>query len=193
LRSLTSSEHPPEFALALISRRTFLVTGIAGAAALTGAWWLRQRLLVRPGIPSAQPWSGLDPEAKTIVAAIVPVMLAGALPADATARNTAIVETVEGVGVAITGLAPAAQEELAQLFALLAFAPARIALAQVTAPWGEAPPEAINAFLDRWEGSRFQLQRSAYDALQDLVYAAWYGNERSWPAIGYPGPPRLFA
>lgn len=176
----------------MISRRSFIVTGIAGAAALGGAWWLRNRLLVRPGIPSAEPWSGLDPEARTIVAAIVPVMLDAALPADPTARKSAIVETVDGVGIAITGLAPASQDELAQLFALLAFAPARIALAQVSAPWGEATPEAIDAFLNRWQSSRFQLQRSAYDAFQDLVYAAWYGNERSWPAIGYPGPPRLF-
>jgi hypothetical protein len=175
----------------LITRRTFLVTGVAGAAALTGAWWLRHRLLERPGAPSTEPWSGFDPEAKTIVAAIVPVMLDGALPNPPSDRAAAVDETVDGVGLAIAGLAPAAQDELAQLFALLAFAPARIALAQVTAPWRDASPATINAFLDSWRDSRWQLQRSAYDALNDLILAAWYGNERSWPAIGYPGPPRL--
>jgi hypothetical protein len=39
--------------------------------------------------------------------------------------------------------------------------------------------------------SGFMLLRSAYDALHQLVFAAWYGNPRSWPAIGYAGPPVL--
>jgi hypothetical protein len=32
---------------------------------------------------------------------------------------------------------------------------------------------------------------AAYDALHDLTFAAWYGDARAWPAIGYPGPPHI--
>jgi hypothetical protein len=39
--------------------------------------------------------------------------------------------------------------------------------------------------------SGFALLRSAYDALHQIVLAAWYGNPRSWPAIGYGGPPSV--
>ena len=91
----------------------------------------------------------------------------------------------------MSGLAPAAQEELAQLFSLLSLPPTRIALAGVTTPWADASPEAIAAFLDRWRTNGWTLLRSAYDALHQLVLAAWYGNPHAWPAIGYPGPPAI--
>lgn len=174
----------------MISRRTFIVAGTAGGAALAVAWWLRGG----PGRPRtgvAPTLADLDPEAPTIVAAIVPAMLAGALPTQGEARQAAIRETVSGVEHAIAGLNPYAQQELAQLFSLLAFAPARVTLTGVSAPWAEASEDTVNAFLARWRTSSFALLRSAYDALHQLICAAWYGNPKTWPAIGYPGPPDI--
>jgi hypothetical protein len=175
----------------MTSRRTFLLAGTAGAAALTVAWRLR-------GTPerAAAPGAGaslaaLDPAAPAIVAALVPVMLAGALPEDAAAREGAVRETAANVGRAIGGLPPAAQKEMAELFALLGLPATRIALAGIGTPWEEAPPAAVAAFLERWRTSRFMLLRSAYDALHQLVIAAWYGNPNAWKAIGYPGPPQV--
>jgi hypothetical protein len=100
-------------------------------------------------------------------------------------------DTVANVARAVAGLPPAAQKELGQLFSLLALAPTRIALARVDSPWAEARPDEVAAFLDRWRTSHWKLQHAAYDALHQLVYAAWYGNPKSWPAIGYAGPPAL--
>jgi hypothetical protein len=175
----------------VIARRRFLVVGIAGGAALAAAYWLHERRGSPPVAATGAPASGLDPDAQAIMTAIVPALLDGALPAEPHARAAAVGETVGEVALAISGLPPAAQQELAGLFALLAFAPARIALARVPSPWTEAPPAAISAFLERWRNSGWKLQRSAYDALHQLVFAAWYGNPRSWPAIGYDGPPAL--
>ena len=171
------------------TRRTFLVAGIAGATALATAGWLRSRPDT-PVILGASP-TVLDPDAYAVVAAVTPVLLDGALPGDAGKAAAAVRETVANVGLAIAGLPPAAQKELAQLFALLAFAPARIALARVSSPWPQASRDEIAAFLESWRSSRFLLLHSAYAALHQLVFAAWYGNPDSWPAIGYPGPPRL--
>jgi len=67
---------------------------------------------------------------------------------------------------------------------------------------GDPPPEQDwppvpaadadwSATLDRLRDSHIGLLRAAYDALHQLVMAAWYGNPRAWPAIGYPGPPEL--
>jgi hypothetical protein len=123
--------------------------------------------------------------------AIVPVLLDGALPAETSARAAATQETLEAIAAAINDLPPPAQREIAQLFALLAFAPARIALARVTSPWAQATPAEVAGFLERWRDSGFALQRSAYNALHQLALASWYGNPRSWPAIGYDGPPVL--
>ena len=169
------------------SRRTFIFAGVLGAAALVATRWL----------PRASPRSdlrvlnALDTDGEAIVTAIVPVMLAGALPQAADERAAAVRGTVVGVDAAIAGLPPLAQHELRQLFTLLTLAPARWSLARTTASWSEASPTAIDAFLGRLKGSRIALLRAAYDALHQLVFAAWYGQPRAWPAIGYDGPPAL--
>ncbi len=175
----------------MTTRRTFLVAGLAGGATLAAAWWLRGSHERVPVSGATAPLAALDPAAPSIIAAIVPVMLDGALPADPVLRRAAVSDTVAGVAQAVGGLPPAAQQEFARLFALLALAPTRFALAGVTTPWAQAGPEAVAAFLERWRTSGWALLRSAYDALHQLVLAAWYANPQAWPAIGYPGPPAL--
>jgi len=175
----------------MITRRTFLAAGLAGSAALGIAWWLRGTREPASFATSDAPLAALDPEAPAIVAAIVPVMLDGALPTAPDARDAAVGATVANVGRAVAGLAPAAQRELAQLFALLGFAPARFVLTGIGAPWATADAQSVAGFLERWRTSRWTLLRSAYDALHQLILAAWYGDPRAWPAIGYPGPPTI--
>ena len=175
----------------MTTRRTFLVAGLTGGATLAVAYWLRGTRERSPVLGANATLEALDPAAPAIIAAIVPVMLSGALPAEPAARAAAVTDTVASVARAVSGLAPAAQQELAQLFSLLSLPPTRIALAGVKTPWADASPEAIAAFLDRWRTSGWTLLRSAYDALHQLVLAAWYGNPRTWPSIGYPGPPAI--
>ena len=175
----------------MITRRTFLVVGLAGGATVAAAYWLRGPRERGPVTGATAPLAALDPAAPAIIAAIVPVLLDGALPAEAAARQAAVTETVAGVARTVSGLPPAAQKELAELFSLLGLPPTRVALAGVTTPWAEAGSAAIAAFLERWRTSGWMLLRSAYDALHQLILAAWYGNPRSWPSIGYPGPPRI--
>ncbi len=173
----------------MISRRTFITAGLLGVTALATARWLRG--------PHSPPGDAslpmLDADAQAILRAIVPVLLAGALPTEGVARRLAVAETVRGIDVAVAGLAPAAQEELRQLFALLALPPARLAIARVPSPWNEASEADVRACIDRFRRSSFQLLRSAYGALHQLTFGAWYGNPPSWPRIGYPGPPDLSA
>jgi hypothetical protein len=167
-----------------MDRRRFLVVGVAGAATLAaaGLWtWLRR-------LPADE---GPGSEADAIVAAIVPAMLDGALPAAGSERAAAVRETVANVRRAIAGLPPAARGELGQLFALLALPVGRRVFAGVEPPWPEAGVAEVQRFLDAWRDSAWALKRSAYDALHQLVIASWYGNPRSWGAIGYPGPPPL--
>jgi hypothetical protein len=167
-----------------MDRRRFLVLGAAGTATLAaaGAWtWMRGR---RDADTSAQ-------DRAVILAAIVPAMLDGALPAAGLERRAALRETVDNVGRAIAGLPPAARDELGRLFSLLALPVGRRVFAGVEAPWNEATADDVSRFLDAWRRSGWALKRSAYDALHQLIHAAWYGNPRAWSTIGYPGPPRL--
>ncbi len=173
------------------TRRTFLVAGIAGGAALAAAWWLRGGRERPPDFAASAALARLDPQAPAIVAAIASVLLDGALPIDASGRAAAVDATVANVARAVAGLPPAAQKELGQLFALLAFAPTRLALGGIASPLPDARPDEVAAMLVRWRQSGFALLRSAYAALHQIVFAGWYGDPASWPAIGYPGPPEL--
>ena len=173
----------------MISRRTFIAAGVLGATALVTARWLRG--------PHAPPGDAtlraLDADAQAIMGAVVPVLLAGTLPAGAVERRQAIDDTVRGIDIAVAGLSPNAQDELRQLIALLALPPARLAIARVSEPWNQASEAEVRAFLDRFRNSSLTLLRSAYAALHQLTFAAFYGNAESWPRIGYPGPPDLSA
>lgn len=169
------------------SRRTFIATGLIGAAALATAAWLRGPHAPASGIRRR----ALDADGEALFAAVAPVLLDGALPADKDARAAALAETLTGIDTAVAGLPPEAQAELRQLIALLALPPVRVAFARVSASWQEAAPSQVRRFLDRCRDAQITLMRAAYDALHELTFAAWYGNPKSWPAIGYPGPPEL--
>jgi len=171
-----------------VTRRTLLKAGLAGGAALLFARWLYTTTSgPSPGVESGP---ALEPDARAIIAAIIPVILDGALPTG-TEAAVARGEALAAAEQAIAGLPPATRKELDQLFSLLALAPTRCLVAGVWSPWPQATQESVTSFLARWRDSRFALLRSAYEALHQIVLGAWYGNPRSWPAIGYAGPPSL--
>jgi hypothetical protein len=172
----------------LNSRRRFLQVGLAAAAAL-----LAVRALEGAPPSPARPYRALDPASARIMAAIAPVVLAGALPDSTIAREAAVGRVVDGVDRAIAGFDAPVRDELSRLLGLLRFAPARLVLTGLWRPLEEARPADIAAFLARWRESRFDLLRAAYQALTQLVQAAWYDDAAAWAPIGYPGPPSLGA
>jgi hypothetical protein len=119
--------------------------------------------------------------------AIAASMLDGALPAG---DDRALDDAVTGVHAAIAGLPPAVQGEIGQLFGLLQFPLTRQVIAGV-GPWDHVSRLDVDRFLQRWRTSNARLLRSGYQALHQLVMAGWYGQNRAWTRIGYPGPPDL--
>jgi hypothetical protein len=143
----------------------------------------------RPAVPPA--YRTLDEDSAAAISAIAAVVLAGALPASAAARQDALREVVGAFDRAVSGLGPAVRKEIADLLALLCFAPTRMVLAGVSEPWFQAPSASIEGFLASWRQSRFDLLRAGYQALVQLINAAWYGNASAWPRTGYAGPPNI--
>ena len=174
--------------MAMFSRRQFIKTGIAGGLLLAAAAVLH-RPLDRMGKQALVAGNPLDPSLRTVVRAVAPVMLQGVFPAAGPERGAALERITRGVALAVDALSAASQKEVAELFALLAFAPTRIAVAGVAASWDQASVADIEGFLRRWQDSRLDLLKSGYQALHDLVFGAWYADPESWAAIGYPGPP----
>lgn len=164
----------------MTSRRGFLKLGLFGGALL--------------GAAGAASWFvGRDPveDRREVLAAMIPAMLDGALPAQPPTRDAAIAATLSEVEFAIAGLPPASQAELAQLFTLAAAAPTRLALTGLTRSWSDASPAQLADVLQRWRTHRLALLQSAYHGLHDLILGTWYAAEAHWQAIGYPGPPRF--
>ena len=160
----------------MITRRQFLKTGLAGGVLLNVAG------CTRPSENGGR---------TAILSALIPVVLAGALPANTSEAAPQIVRTISGIEKTIAGLSLSAQKEIGELFDLLAFAPTRILAAGLWSTWAEANPEALVAFLESWRHSRFDLLKSGYSALHDIIFGAWYAHPDSWESIGYPGPPEV--
>ena len=168
------------------SRRSFLKAGALAALVLAAGGGIYRATQA----PSPQRFV-LDGEARAALGAIVPAILAGALPADpanAAERKSAVAASIEGVHAAIANLPLAVQQEVQDLFGLLALAPARRLLTGISGGWSEARESEVAAYLQDWRTHRFALLRTAYSALHDLVLGAWYAQPASWAAIGYPGP-----
>jgi hypothetical protein len=159
-----------------LRRRTVLKLGLTGGA-----------LLAAGGVAIVAGRDRLR-DRRTVLSAVVPVILDGAIPDSEPGRSSAVARGVAGVETAISQLAIPTQRELDQLFALLASAPGRTLLAGVRAPWDSAQPTEVAAFLERWRGHPLALCRSGYHALHDLVTGSWYADEATWPGIGYDGP-----
>ena len=168
------------------TRRQFIKVGIASAALLATVRWLDRS----EAAPAAN-HRFLDSAAVVMTAAFVPVVLATSLPDEPAARAHAIREVVDAFDRAVSGLSPAVQKEVEQLFSVLRFAPSRVAFTGLWQPLEESSAEEIAGFLTRWRTSRFEIQRAGYQALTQLIQASWYDNPSSWAAIGYPGPPKL--
>jgi hypothetical protein len=170
------------------SRRSFLKAGALAALVLAaggGAYRFTH--------PPAPKGFVLDGEARHALHAIVPAILAGALPAEPAARAQAIQAATERLNQTILGLPLATQQEVQDLFGLLALGPARRLLTGIPHGWAEAKEQEVNAWLLDWRTHRLALLRTAYQALHDLVLGSWYSDAANWAAIGYPGPMKELA
>lgn len=166
-----------------ISRRSFIQTGLIGAAVLALAGGLYRRT---QGAPTAR--FRLDQATTAALAAIVPAILREALPTSPATASGATAAAIARVQIAIDRLPLRTQKEIADLFGLLTLAPARRWLVGIPEDWPKADPRDVAIFLQNWRMHRLRLLQSAYQALHDLILGAWYGDAATWPAIGYPGP-----
>jgi hypothetical protein len=165
------------------SRRSFLRAGALAAFVLAAGGGIYR--YTHPPAPRGFVIGG---EARDALHAVVPAILAGVLPADATARAQAIQASTERVNRTILGLPLAAQQEVQDLFGLLALGPARRFLTGIPHGWREATDSEVTHWLQDWRTHRLALLRTAYQALHDLVLGSWYSDAANWAAIGYPGP-----
>lgn len=163
-------------------RRTWLKLGLASAAGLALAGG--GLALLRPAMARGRLLAG----GQAVFRAVGAAVLDGGLPVEATAREVALRGLLARLDDTLAALAPATQVELAQLLALLASAPGRLALAGLAPDWGAASVAQVQAALQDMRTSRIALRQQAYFALRDLSAAAYFSDRSTWGQLGYPGP-----
>lgn len=160
-----------------MQRRTLLTLGTAGAVTVALAGW--GAAAWRPG------WSGqrLTPAGREAFGAVARALLGPAVQAP-----PALAAHLDRLDQTVAGLPPPLQQEFAQLAALLATAPGRLALMGLSGDWPHVPSETLRQAMQSLRVSSLALRQQVYQALRDLTHAAWYADPQAWPALGYPGP-----
>lgn len=173
----------------MLTRRTFIKLALAGGAGIAAARVLYGPFEEQTGAPedTAGRYTVLTDGGREILTAIIPVLLEGALPTGA-GRHDAIRDLVRAINANYLAMPPAVRGELAQLYQLLTFPLTRRGLAGVLDPWHQADDAQLREFLERWRNGSLALFAKAYQALHSSVLGVWYGQDTSWPRIGYDGP-----
>ncbi|MEY4560890.1 MAG: hypothetical protein RLZZ618_167 [Pseudomonadota bacterium] len=167
-----------------MNRREVLVTGVAG-----GALWGTGL-----GVAQAQvipPVSALDAASLAILRVWVPIVLGDSvLPTDPTARANTIALVAQRAGEVVSNYPPLNQAGIVGLFTTLKNGP-QIFNPGFPATWEAMPAAALSGLLNAFRLSAAAGQRSIYSAFMGIVPNAHYSNPVNWPAISYPGPPRI--
>ncbi|HSV37010.1 MAG TPA: hypothetical protein VLI46_15720 [Ramlibacter sp.] len=140
--------------------------------------------LLQPGLHEAR----LSPVGREVFVGVGRGLLDGSLPAAKDAQSAALEGLLDRIDGVVAALPPHAQAELSQLLALLASSGGRRALTGLDVPWPHASVADIQQALQSMRVSSISLRRQAYQALHDIVGAAYFADARTWSVMGYPGP-----
>lgn len=168
-----------------LSRRNFLRTGVFGTLALSTIS-VSAMLTGCSSPPAATGFRLLRENDLRVLRALLPVVLAGALPASG--RTAAAEATLHSLDEFLYGTSIAGHKQVSQLFDLLAMPFTRYTMAGLSRDWDKSSEQDLNGFLDKWRYSRFQLLRAGYQGLTQLIVMSWYLQPEAGTAIGYVPP-----
>ncbi|NVK36513.1 MAG: twin-arginine translocation pathway signal protein [Gammaproteobacteria bacterium] len=171
-----------------MNRRDFLKLGAASSAALTATSLTATLTGCTDSLPENSQWKTLRESDRIFLTAVAPVMLKGSLPTEPAAQQQAINNMLQTMDLAIFKLGPHNTKQLMDLFNLLNFGLSRGLTTGVWSKWENASFEDIDNFLNRWRDSSLGLFNLAFNGLNKLMSATWYGQPAAWPQVGYPGP-----
>lgn len=172
-----------------MDRRNFLKLGLASSVVLSGVGLTATLTGCSERLPANTGWNVLREQDRVFLRRIAPVMLSGALPADDLARAQGIESMLRYLDTAIHNLGPHNEKQITDLFMLVDMRITRGLATGVWSTWQDASDADIEQFLNRWRDSSISLLRLAYNALNKLMAATWYGQPTAWSAAHYPGPP----
>jgi hypothetical protein len=171
-----------------MNRRDFLKLSAAGSAALTATAFTATLTGCSESLPNSGQWKVLREKDRIFLSALAPVMLKGSLPEDEQARQQGINIMLKNIDIGISKLGPHNSKQISDLFTLLNFGLSRGLTTGVWSSWENASENEIENFLNRWRDSSVGLFNMAYNGLNKLMCATWFGQNAAWQNVGYPGP-----
>lgn len=168
-----------------LNRREFLRLGAVGSLALGLSAPVAGLLTgCSSSAPSAEGYRHLRTSDVELLAPLVPVALAGALPEGTDPdRPLRILDSL------LHHFTPGGRKALFQLLDLLQLAPARWYLTGTWAAFGEQTQNELHATLTQWARSDSGFARVAHNAAVKPMMIAWYSEPDIALTTGYPGPP----
>ncbi|MCA2977829.1 MAG: gluconate 2-dehydrogenase subunit 3 family protein [Myxococcaceae bacterium] len=97
-------------------------------------------------------------------------------------------QVARGCDRILTMVDATAVDETKQLLLLLENALPNFLFGGRASTFTKLSTDAQDAVLREWQTSRVTLRRTGYTALRGLVMASYFASEKTWPAVGYPGP-----
>lgn len=164
-----------------MDRRQFILSGIALAAmASVGAG------VMLYGLQQSQ--SADDNNRDLVLSALLPALLYGALPEDATLAMADLERTKAAINDFLPFLPLRQQQELHQLFNLLANRISQLGLTGHLTQLPKLTTLQRLALLDSWRDSYLGVLQQAYHGLRELLYGAYYGQPEHWQVLAYSAP-----
>ncbi len=173
---------------ARFSRRNLLKTGLASVILLGagGAWLSLRDGLVGPATPPGL--AVLSAEEHAIFAAIAERLCP---PLGPGAPGAAALDVATRADALFASAAPDAQIGFKRALHIFENALTGALLGERIEPFTQRTPEEQARELARWRDSKIGFRRTVFHALSSLASSLYYGDERTWERIGYPGPPSL--
>ena len=165
-----------------MQRRTWLKLGAVSATVLILAGGATA--LLQPGLQQGR----LSPGAQDVFTSVARAILDGTLPTEPAQAQAALAGLVLRIDALVQALPPHAQAELSQLLGLLGTGVGRRTLAGLAPDWPSASVAEVQQALQSMRTSRLALRLQSYQALHDIVGAAYFSDASTWPTLGYPGP-----
>ncbi len=166
-----------------MQRRSLLKLGVVTgtALALIGG---SVSLLREPGWRDGR----LTDSGRAILGAVARAVLDGSLPEAMGPQQAALASHLDRMDLTLRALPPMMQREIADMLALLAIPPGRLALAGLSVDWPRADVKDLQSALQGMRTSRINLRQQVYHALRDLTHGAYFADSATWSQLGYPGP-----
>ncbi|WP_394130405.1 TAT leader-containing periplasmic protein [Shewanella maritima] len=166
-----------------MKRRTLLTGAFVGTAALALGVQL-----IPSSFESSEQDTEQNSEHRLLFAALIPVLLDGALPQISSHREQAINRTLDAIGATISALPETQQEELEDLLQKMESRFYLLFLSGSMTPVLLKQPDELIDMLESWRNHYTALLQSAYVGLREVIMASYYSCPEHWARMQYAKP-----